>query len=166
MLERLLSKMSPNAPRWVVGPFFAASFVLAFAVHRGALIGVPLITLAVLILSDDPWRILGTMGLLYGVVLVAAVLSGVVFAAVGHWLMRIPRIGTFVAFSVSALPYTLALGYVITFAKGAPWRAPPSEAHRFAAGFTALLFGGMAAWAEQSVDKESDNGEGDEDAEQ
>jgi hypothetical protein len=141
---------------WVVAPVTSVGFVLAFARHRGALIGVPLVVVATLLLHPHPVRALGLGLLAYVAILAAAGLSGLAFAAIGHRLLRVPYIGAPLGFSLSALPYTLCLGFAVGIGKGTPWREWPSDANLFASGLVAILIGAMITLAYRTADTTSD----------
>ena len=138
---------------WTVAPYTSVLFVLAFAGRRGALVVLPLLALAAFVFSPHPFRIIGAAAALYALILVAAALSGLVFAAVGHRLLRVPWVGDLLGFSLSAFPYTGALAYAMAVAKGAPWRSLPGGEVWVVATFVAVLIGGVFAHVRRSEDK-------------
>ena len=150
MAKFFRGKPAPDASLWIVAPWLAVSFVLAFAVWRGTLLALPVLIAAAFLLSPTPWLLLGAGVLLYALILVSAAVSGLVFAAVGPPLLRVPWIGTFAAFTLSALPYTAALGYAIEVARGAPWRSIPGREFLVVAFFVAMVIGGIFAAVRRS----------------
>ena len=150
MFKRLWREPARDASLWILAPWFAVSFVLAFAVRRGALFGLPILVAAAFIWSSNPWLLLGVGALLYVLILAAAALSGLVFAAIGPPLFRVPIVGSFVAFALSSLPYSAALAYAIAVARGSSWRSYPGPAFLLVTVFVSMAFGGVAAFGRHS----------------